>query len=77
MNIQAAKTNQEGLKALGKVYQTGEKNKTQNPCNRNPQSKGKVSFYLPLKTERTNYMSNRIVFQRPKTLPTPLQIHRQ
>lgn len=25
MNIEAAKTNQEGLKALGKVYQTGKK----------------------------------------------------
>lgn len=43
MNIQAAKTNQEGLKALGKVYQTGKKKYRQNSYNWNPQRESKFS----------------------------------
>lgn len=42
MNIQAAKTNQEGLKALGRVYQT-EKKTSKNPTTEFHQRQNKFS----------------------------------
>lgn len=72
MNIQAAKTNQEGLKAL--PYKNNHK---QNPYKLKSTIRGKISFHLPLEIMYTlkwrTAWAAEWFFQKPKALQTPLQ----